>query len=966
MGIRKDSCVSPSSAQAGDAVSCGLICRFLLAKVLQHTQRDLRTASGSGRFDLLIFHICGLPGLVRDQPQDNIGDTVQPAGVGDGCAFHLTAVSAGYCLGGIFLSGGGDELISAGDTALIDMAFRCRFAGGCDCHLPKEGICREGQKTQTRDLAGMISKDCGVHIMIDGIDGYQNIQHIHPAVQRAGDAGVDDVGRAETGDQKLRTNGSIDLADAGLNDNDAGIADRSFEKIHLCQGHDPADLHMLFQECDLLAHGTDNSDLHLFCCRARLPAGTASSFFTLIFGQGALARRHADTDLYRLDHPDDYTIKVFLKTELYFSCFFAPVSSIIMGEGDDLTMNIGITILLASALFLAAVTTLAAKPRFQSTIIGTAILVSTIGGLILYGYGYIVVTGNIFVSVVRAAFSTMGMYLGKNDLGAVSAAPLFNDNWVLFAFWFFHFAAFYSFASAAITTVGDEALKHLRLILLKRGNLHVIYGVNKDSVDFGSQLVKEADETVVYVDNHPDADCAKRVSDSGCLIFTGTGAADPDAGFLKSIGANPGSRRISLYCLSDDFNQNHQYADKFLNTCRENDIRAEQLSLTLLGYDEFSGSMFQQDGDTYGYSNVLVYNEPALAARLLIRAYPPVKTIPFDENGRATEDFDALILGFGRFGQEVLKYIVQNGQFVGSHFHLGIFDAKCNSISGGIREECAAMFEKYDIDFYENDCRSVELYRYLKKHRRTLRYVVICAGSSAANNELTEELQRFFATNKIILPIYQIDHSGVRAVSADGRQNNLDKIFSPAIITSNALDRKAIILNHGYCGDNGLTPEENWKNCSYFDRMSSRASADFAEAILHCAGVTKEEAISGSWQPSDGMLSVLGQTEHLRWCAFHYTMGFAPMDDETFQERAAIYHKQKKAGVEHLIRITKDMPGRIHACLIDWDALDELSAAEEAVTGKHVDYKQSDYNNILAIPDMLRAAQEYENKQRKG
>ena len=629
-------------------------------------------------------------------------------------------------------------------------------------------------------------------------------------------------------------------------------------------------------------------------------------------------------------------------------------------------MNTGVVILLACALFLAAITTLAAKPKFQPRIIGLAITVSTVGGLILYGYGYTAVTGDIPLSVVRAAFSTMGMYLGKNDLGAVSAAPLMSNNLVLLAFWFLHFAAFYSFASAAITTVGDKAVKNLRLVLLRRGNLHIIFGVNKDSVDFGSQLVKEEDETVVYVDTHPDADCAQRVGDSGCLILTAANAADPDKAFLKSVGAAKGGRKISLHCLSTDFNQNIQYAESFLQACKASELRPEQLSLTLLGFDELAGGMFQQSEEKYGYSTVRVVDEPSLAARLLIRTYPPVRALKFDADGRAVNDLDVLILGFGRFGQAALKYIVQNGQFVGSHFHAAVFDAKCSSVSGGIREECSDLFEAYDIEFMEKDCRSVEMYRYLKKHRKTLRYVVVCAGKTEVNNELTEELQRFFTGSKMVLPIYQIDHTGVRAVSQDGRRSNQDKIFTPDIICSDVLDRKAIVLNQGYSSWNGLSAEENWKKCSYFDKMSSRASADFSDAILYAAGITKEEVLKNGWQPSDEMLSVLGQTEHLRWCAFHYSMGFSPMSEEMFRERSETWRRQKAAGEENPIRITKDMQNRIHACLVDWDALDALSEAEEAVTGRHVNYKQSDYNNILAIPEMLRAEQEYEKKRAKN
>ena len=46
-----------------------------------------------------------------------------------------------------------------------------------------------------------------------------------------------------------------------------------------------------------------------------------------------------------------------------------------------------------------------------------------------------------------------------------------------------------------------------------------------------------------------------------------------------------------------------------------------------------------------------------------------------------------------------------------------------------------------------------------------------------------------------------------------------------------------------------------------------------------------------------------------------------------------------------------------HACLVPWEDLDALSARESEITGVRVDYKAMDRNNVLAVPDILRAAE---------
>ena len=66
---------------------------------------------------------------------------------------------------------------------------------------------------------------------------------------------------------------------------------------------------------------------------------------------------------------------------------------------------------------------------------------------------------------------------------------------------------------------------------------------------------------------------------------------------------------------------------------------------------------------------------------------------------------------------------------------------------------------------------------------------------------------------------------------------------------------------------------------------------------------------------------------------------FAAMEDAYMQARAADI---------------KDVAKRIHSCLIPWEALDELSQRENAVTGGDVDYQDLDRQNVLALARLLK------------
>ena len=80
------------------------------------------------------------------------------------------------------------------------------------------------------------------------------------------------------------------------------------------------------------------------------------------------------------------------------------------------------------------------------------------------------------------------------------------------------------------------------------------------------------------------------------------------------------------------------------------------------------------------------------------------------------------------------------------------------------------------------------------------------------------------------------------------------------------------------------------------------------------------------------------------------------MSEETKAERAELYKQDAS------VRVTKDPEHRLHACLIPWEALDALSAKENAVTGGHVDYKNMDLVNVLAVPKLIAPADIPEEK----
>lgn len=618
-----------------------------------------------------------------------------------------------------------------------------------------------------------------------------------------------------------------------------------------------------------------------------------------------------------------------------------------------------LVIAFTAVVFFAIVISLAAKPRFVRGFTCAALFIAGIGGLLLYGYGYSYVSENILLAIIRATLATCGMLLGKNDFSVISAAPFFQHSFGVCVFWLLHLLALYATASATITTVGAGLLQNIRIWLARRGDLVIIYGIQSGSIDFGRELLGRKNTSVVFVDEKPNAALVEQIRISGGVARFDPAAVAANGRFLKKLGIRPGNRHIWLYALSKEYAKNLHYAHALLKSFEKAQILPQQTGLVLMGMEAGAQTAFLAKEGRYGYGDLYVMDEAMMAARCLIHKYPPANTISFDTEGCAEEDLDCMILGFGKVGQAVLQQLVMNGQFCGSTFHAVILDPQYQQLTGRVMSQNSVMLDNYDIRFMDCDARSSQMFEYLDSHRKTLNYIVACTGSNKLNEEITFEILHHFECRGYSLPVYLCGYNGVQKMTLECLPEN-HKLYTVSNLWQNGLDQMAMSVNQTYCHSNGKSKEENWESCDYFSRMSSRAFADFIPSLIKIAGVTEKKLRSGEWKPDKTLLENLSITEHMRWCAFHYTMGYAPMDPETFHRRGKIHAKQREETGKGTLRIGKDTALRLHACLIPWEELDALSEAENRYTGGNVDYKVMDTNNVLAIPRILQAAKEAE------
>ena len=595
-------------------------------------------------------------------------------------------------------------------------------------------------------------------------------------------------------------------------------------------------------------------------------------------------------------------------------------------------------ILLLALGFVAAMLFLASEGRFRKVFTRTATGIAMVVGIALYGYGYAYCKGFNVISLLRALMALCRMFVGVNDLASIQDAPLMQHPAVLTVFWIAHFLAFFVMASAAVEKLGNELLLSIRTRRLRRGPLAVIYGLNEHSLLFGRSMIRQH-WSVLFVDTACPAGMEGQIKSMGAVLESMPSALEPNAAFLRWAGVRPGKRRIRLAVLKEDPHANLAYAKAFLAAMKEQGIQRDQVTLLSRCIGEEAAALQQE-----GYASVYDFEPHDLTARIAMQEHPPCGMISFDETGRAKENFQAVIVGFGRMGRAVLQHLILNGQFHGSHFRVDVFDTEQKS--GWPHSE--ELMSAYDIRFHAASGESEAFYGFLKKRGSAIRCIALCTGSSQGNAELAEDIHGWIREHSCDAAVLQLTCDSLL-----GRDGNIRNIWLGDIPDIARMDEMAMVINSRHFTAAGSTPQEAWQRCDYYSRVSCRASADFAPAMFRAAGRTEQEVLDGDWPPDEKTLSHLSMTEHLRWCAFQRVIGYRPMDMETFEARARQWRREVDAQGGSDLRISRDAEHRRHACLVSWEELNTLSARENAITGGSVDYQAMDRENVLALRDVL-------------
>ncbi len=613
---------------------------------------------------------------------------------------------------------------------------------------------------------------------------------------------------------------------------------------------------------------------------------------------------------------------------------------------------------------------------------GVMFAIAMLCGFTLYTIGYLpehAAPGEALQSMLRGIFSTGRMFLVNDDysyiLGREDKQWLVENMWFQLIFWLSHVLALFVSVSAILSLFGRQLLSTLRLRIGFYQSTYIICCSENDSRALAlCQNIMTHDGTcsrpdrkrlIVFICESVSEETREVVELLGGVALTYHRSEQFDkilakAGFAYSqlrIGS------LKMFIMPEKETMAYELSKSALAYAQSIKIPASRLSLYVVSETEWMSDKLKQATNAGPKYELFIFSQAELAARKLVAMMPPCQAANI-VNGKASDDFTVMILGFGQLGKQVLRRFVMNGQFIGGKMQTIIVDKDLDHCFGQFHARYPGVTANYAIDRKCMDVRSEVFYDHLNEWKDRISYIVVALGDDVLNLEIANDLSQYFARHDTSssrhIAVGVCDQSLVSGAD-NGKMSFFSDdrdIFSESVLIREETDRMAKAVSSVY--NKCTAPEEAnrlWYQSSYLSRESNRAVADFLPTMLSLIGYEMQNSPSPeNFLLTPAQTELLAMTEHLRWNAFHHTMGFTTMSIKEMHQR--IQNLKESGQSIDLCRI--DTEKKQHICLVPWDELDALSssynnALRENGVNSNRDFKQNDIDNVQNIPLFTKA-----------
>lgn len=298
--------------------------------------------------------------------------------------------------------------------------------------------------------------------------------------------------------------------------------------------------------------------------------------------------------------------------------------------------------------------------------------------------------------------------------------------------------------------------------------------------------------------------------------------------------------------------------------------------------------------------------------------------------GWVSSDFNAMILGFGETGREMLGFLYEYGAFVDSNFRKSPFscvviDKKMDSLEETYRKSVPGINETTGVTFKEYEIGSNEFWNDIEVRLQYLNYIVVCLGDDRLNLNTGINLLEYayrkgkdLSGNFVIL-IAQEDPTYLNDITLNHYNcipeyknciktfANKKDIWTYDNITNESLRSRAERFFGGYMkasGESGTWKDredniatekdfskvaklirqrsQDYANCLHIDTKFALIGPEISnnrQEIARCIpSKFKEEPVhyNGKDKHVEKVLLYLAVLEHIRWEASHIVLGYTP------------------------------------------------------------------------------------------
>lgn len=256
-----------------------------------------------------------------------------------------------------------------------------------------------------------------------------------------------------------------------------------------------------------------------------------------------------------------------------------------------------------------------------------------------------------------------------------------------------------------------------------------------------------------------------------------------------------------------------------------------------------------------------------------------------------------VFVGFGRLGEELLKYGLQDNIFSPrQRIEYHIFGE--GAAFRAVHRELAEIGDP--IHFH-----GMPWYEELSMLEQAQMVIVL-----EQENQLSLLQSLLLATRRMKIHVFTAESTGVELLAGRERLVSFSwrrEVLTPERILEDGLFERAKRINlryaslYGGATENEETKEAEWQKLDAFTRYSNISSADYHEVRL--------EMLKAMGQPADprqipaDCLELLAQLEHIRWCRYHFL--------NNWRQGALPAGQRKDAGQ------------RIHTDLVPYESLSE-------------------------------------------